>query len=428
MTMTKSIILMLKNKFFFVILLFHLNCFGQGYFKETIHQLVENYPPVASARSQLNSAIAEIESANWNFYPTPSVAYERGDKQVIGAANQDTKYFRLQQPIWTAGRLTAQKNKTEFQFNQAKFALEEQRLLAVFRWLQIWADYQNANQKISAYQDGEAKNLEYFQRIERRAIEGYSAVSDIDLSQSRLASLRSELQQFIVAKQQSRLRLEQMLGRSLTDDLLLQSNSGWGNKPNYYLNFVQKFINSDNSVMADRHPSTQKILMQVDVAGADLAVIKSRNSPELYLRGEVRRGNITGSDHALYFGLNTSFGAGLSNFSAINGALARIEAVQNDVKAKRMEIVELIQNEVENLKSQSERILQLEKSIESNKNYLLSSERQFLAGRRSWQDVMNTAREEVQLRLQISDSQAQIWLAHHRLQILATGVDAYLTN
>lgn len=426
--MTKSIILMLKNKFFFVILLFHLNCFGQGYFKETIHQLVENYPPVASARSQLNSAIAEIESANWNFYPTPSVAYERGDKQVIGAANQDTKYFRLQQPIWTAGRLTAQKNKTEFQFNQAKFALEEQRLLAVFRWLQIWADYQNANQKISAYQDGEAKNLEYFQRIERRAIEGYSAVSDIDLSQSRLASLRSELQQFIVAKQQSRLRLEQMLGRSLTDDLLLQSNSGWGNKPNYYLNFVQKFINSDNSVMADRHPSTQKILMQVDVAGADLAVIKSRNSPELYLRGEVRRGNITGSDHALYFGLNTSFGAGLSNFSAINGALARIEAVQNDVKAKRMEIVELIQNEVENLKSQSERILQLEKSIESNKNYLLSSERQFLAGRRSWQDVMNTAREEVQLRLQISDSQAQIWLAHHRLQILATGVDAYLTN
>jgi adhesin transport system outer membrane protein len=417
-----------KIKFSIFLLMSHMTCFGQGHFKETIQRSIENYPPVASARSQLSSATAEMETAKWSFYPTPSAAYERGNKQVIGATDQDMKYFRLQQPIWTAGRLTAQKNKTESQFSQAKFSLEEQRLLAVFRWLQIWADYQNANQKILAYQDGEAKHFEYFQRIQRRAIEGYSAVSDIDLSQSRLASMRSEIQQFIVAKSQSKLRLEQMLGRPLTDDLLLKADSGWDNKPKYYSEFVEKLINIDNMTVADRHPATQKILMLVDVASAELSVIKSRNSPELYLRGEVRRGNLTGTDHAVYFGLSTSFGAGLSNFSAINGALARVEAAQNDVNAKRMEIVELIQSEIENLKSHSERILQLEKSIESSKNYLLSSERQFLAGRRSWQDVLNTAREEVQLRVQISDSKTQIWLAYQRLQILASGVDSYLLN
>jgi adhesin transport system outer membrane protein len=403
-------------------------CFAEDRFKSTLLQLIEVYPPVVAARSQLQSANAELDSANWNFYPTPSVAIERSDKTVIGTLNQDTRFLRLQQPLWTGGRLSAQVKRAEAQQKQASSALQEQRLATAFRWLQLWAEYQGATRKITAYNDAEEKHLEYVQRIERRSQEGFSASSDIELSQSRLASVRSELRLYMASQSQARNRLEQMLGSPLTDARLLQSEAGQVVKtfPVFELKSLHQELNLEEVI--DKHPLVQKFLMITEVAQADVDLTKSRNVPEIYLRGELRTGNITGTDRILYVGLNSNFGPGLSTISAVTAALSKLDAARNDVSAKRMEIKEVIQTDLQTYDSQIERIEQLEKTFRSNNNYLQSSERQFLAGRRSWQEVMNTAREEAQIVVQIAEAQTQIWLAQQRLKILKDGLDVYLSS
>lgn len=403
-------------------------CFAEDRFKSTLHQLIEVYPPVVAARSQLQSANAELDSANWNFYPTPSLAIERSDKRVVGVLNQDTRFLRLQQPLWTGGRLSAQVKKAEALQKQASSALQEQRLATAFRWLQLWAEYQGATRKITAYKDAEEKHLEYVQRIERRTQEGFSASSDLELSQSRLASVRSELRQYMASQMQARNRLEQMLGSPLTDARLLQSEAGQVVKtnPDFELKRLYQELNLEEVI--DKHPLVQKFLMITEVAQADVAMTKSRNVPEVYLRGELRTGNLTGTDRILYVGLNSNFGPGLSTISATTAALSKLDAARNDVSAKRMEIKEIIQADLQTYNSQIERIDQLEKTFRSNNNYLQSSERQFLAGRRSWQEVMNTAREDAQIVVQIADSQTQIWLAQQRLRILKDGLDVFLSS
>lgn len=403
-------------------------CFAEDRFKSTLHQLIEVYPPVVAARSQLQSANAELDSANWNFYPTPSLAIERSDKKVIGVLNQDTRFLRLQQPLWTGGRLSAQVKKAEALQKQASSALQEQRLATAFRWLQLWAEYQGATRKITAYKDAEEKHLEYVQRIERRTQEGFSATSDLELSQSRLASVRSELRQYMASQMQARNRLEQMLGSPLTDARLLQSEAGQVVKtfPAFDLKSLHQEFNLEEVI--DKHPLIQKFLMITEVAQADVAMTKSRNVPEIYLRGELRTGDLTGTDKILYVGLNSNFGPGLSTISAVTAALSKLDAARNDVSAKRMEIKEVIQADLQTYNSQIERIDQLEKTFRSNNNYLQSSERQFLAGRRSWQEVMNTAREDAQIVVQIAEAQTQIWLAQQRLRILKDGLDVYLSS
>jgi adhesin transport system outer membrane protein len=92
-----------------------------------------------------------------------------------------------------------------------------------------------------------------------------------------------------------------------------------------------------------------------------------------------------------------------------------------------MEVREAIQADLQSFQAQFDRLGQLEKTYVSNHQYLESSERQYLAGRRSWQEIMNIAREESQILVQIADAKALIWLMHQRLQIFTSNLSTYLS-
>jgi len=75
-----------------------------------------SHPSIASQRAQMQAAEIGIETAKWQYFPTPAISTER-----VNAANGDPFYsgdknvttVRLQQPLWTNGRLTAGKEKAQ---------------------------------------------------------------------------------------------------------------------------------------------------------------------------------------------------------------------------------------------------------------------------------------------------------------------------
>lgn len=400
---------------------------AQTEFKNVVRRVVDEYPSVISSKNQIKAAYSDIESAKWNYYPTPSITYEKADKKISGVLNQDNTYFRLQQPLWTAGRLTAQRDKALSQLKIAENAMEEQRLSAAFKWLQTWAELQSTTIKVNSYKDSELKHRNYVTQIERRAAEGYSALTDVQLSLSRLSSVQSELRLSQFNQRQAIMKLEQMFKSSLPKNAVHSMNDEW---PEDFVALLNRHSLEDMNLLGDalnKHPSIQKALASVQSAVADVALAQSKNLPEVYLRAEIRKGDITGTDRSVYIGLNSSFGAGLSNISAIASAQAKVEASQSELQGRRMDIEEVIRSDLQIYQSQSERIKQLEQTFENNRLYLESSERQYKAGRKTWQEIMNIAREEVQVQVQIADAKAQTWLAHQRLQIFADGLDGYLS-
>lgn len=403
-----------------------LSSYSQTEFRRVVNQVVENYPAVVTAKNQVNAAQADVDSVKWNYYPTPSIAYERADQKVIGVLNQTNTYYRLQQPLWTAGRLTAQNEKALSQFQFTENALAEQKLSAALKWLQLWAEFQSASLKVNAYQDSERKHKDYVLQIERRAQEGYSARNDVQLSLSRLSSVHAELRQHQFNQRQALIKLEQMLKNTLTQKDWKDIDDGWPKSSMAFRHWSPVLGRDLLADITDKHPSILKAMAAIQSAQADVALAQSRNMPEVYLRGEIRRGDVSGTEKAVYIGLSSSFGAGLSNFSAIAAAQAKVEASQNELEGRRMDVTETIQSDLQVFQSQSERVTQLEKTFENNRRYLESSERQFLAGRRTWQEIMNIAREEAQILAQIADAKAQAWLSHQRLQIFSQGLDDYL--
>ncbi len=413
--------------FFLLISMFiSVDSYPQAEFRRIVIGVVENYPTVVAAKNQVNAAQADLNSVRWNYYPTPSITHERADQKVAGVLNQTNTYYRLQQPLWTAGRLTAQNEKALGQYQFAENALAEQKLSAALRWLQLWAEFQSAALKVNAYQDSERKHKEYVLQIERRAQEGYSALSDVQLSLSRLSSVQSDLRQYQFNQRQASIKLEQMLKNTLPQKNWKDIDDGWPRNSMAFRHWSPVMAQDLLADITDKHPSIQKAMAAVQSAQADVALAQSRNMPEVYLRGEIRRGDVSGTDRTVYMGLSSSFGAGLSNFSAIAAAQAKVEASQNELEGRRMDVSEIIQSDLQVFQSQSERVTQLEKTFENNRKYLESSERQFLAGRRTWQEIMNIAREEAQILTQIADAKAQTWLSHQRLQIFSQGLDDYL--
>lgn len=419
----------MKNYFLFAVLcLFNFRALSQAEFKEEIVNAISAYPSVVSARNQVNSSRADVDSSKWGFYPTPSIGYERSDKRIIGNLNKDTKFLRLQQPIWTAGRLTSQNEKSLALYESYEFALEEQKIAACLKFIQLLSEIQGSGDKISAYKNSESKHLEYVRQIERRATEGFSAVNDVELSMSRLNSIRSDLSQFKSARSQAIAKLEQMLRKPFSFESDLYSYSGWSLNYKNVAEWFYAFDIENVKMIADEHPSVRKEKAIIRSVENDVVLAQSRNMPEIYIRSEIRKGDMTGTDRVIYVGLSSSFGAGLSNLSAIEAAQAKVEVAKSDRDGKLIEVEDSIQSDLQISRFQFERLGQLEITYENNRKYLESSERQYLAGRRTWQEIMNIAREEAQILAQIADAKAQLWLVHQRLQIFTLGLDAYLSS
>lgn len=384
--------------------------------------VVKQHPTVQAGLSQIQSARKDVEGAKWQFLPTPSISAEKSDKTIGGLTDTRRTIARLQQPLWTGGRLTAQLDKAQAQETVVSLLLEEQRLTLSTRWLQLWAEVQAAQLKEEAYYESEDQHRKYVQQVQNRAKEGHAPRSDVQLSLTRLAAVQAELEQTRTQKRQAISRLEQMYGGQLPAIRWTAPLQAGSENPLP----AQKTALEWLTQIEDQHPTLKKAAAVTRTVRADLDLIKARATPELYIRGEVLDGDISRTTRQLYVGVSSNFGAGLSGLSAIAAAQAKLDAQEHETATRRREIAEQVLADAESLQSQTQRLKFLEQAYSSADDFLQASERQFAAGRRSWQELMNTAREKAQALTQLADARAMRWLAQERLNLLSMGVDSYL--
>jgi len=263
-------------------------------------------------------------------------------------------------------------------------------------------------------------------QVQNRAAVGLAPRSDIQLSLTRLAAMQAELEQAGTQKRMAISRLEQMLGGPLPSHAL-QWTAALQARP-AQSTALQRAAHEWLSEVQDKHPSLKKASAVSLVVKADIELAKSRASPELYVRGEVLHGDVTKTRRQFYVGVSSSFGAGLSTLSTIAAAQAKLDAQEHEAETRRREIAEQVLADVENLDSQTKRLHYLEQAYSSADEFLKASEVQFAFGRRSWQELMNTAREKAQTLIQLADAKSVQWLSQQRLLLLSMGIDAYLSN
>jgi adhesin transport system outer membrane protein len=147
--------------------------------------------------------------------------------------------------------------------------------------------------------------------------------------------------------------------------------------------------------------------------------------PQLSLRFERQHGSFTylnyGTVDRVYLSVSSQVGAGLSSLTQQQSAQMRLTAAQTEVENERQNINEQVRNDLTLYRNSSARIVSLGNALQSARLIQEAWERQFLAGRKTWLEVMNAVREIQQAESQLIDAQTNQMQLSWRLNILAEG-------
>jgi adhesin transport system outer membrane protein len=166
----------------------------------------------------------------------------------------------------------------------------------------------------------------------------------------------------------------------------------------------------------------------IGLAQFELKQQKASISPRLYFRAEQQVNSFSnaqaGSSVRFFLGLSGSSGAGLSVLSKNNAAAATVAAKEAALVAVEYARRQKLVNLMTKIDALHLRIETLSSAMTVTLAVSKSYSRQFLAGRKTWQEVLNSAREQVQMEVQMVDLEVALLVAQWRLALITSGLTA----
>ncbi len=392
---------------------------------EYIARALQNHPSIRSAQMQVQSGKSEVQGARWQFWPTPSISAERVNTRDPAYAGGDDHAIivRLQQPLWTGGRLAAGLARSEARALEAHADFKEVQQKLALQVIQAWSEAVVANEKLEAYEGSLSTHGRLLALVQRRVAEGVSSIADVDLAHSRRDGILAEAATV-------RSQLETALGKLNLLTFSTVSRERLAKTQDQVILVMNGVL--DDLIQAARAESPQisKARAQIELAHAEVQIAKSALSPEVFVRAERQIGSYTNaglpSQNRVFIGLTSSLGGGLSSLSGVQAADAHYKAAVDALQYQELAVEDQIQGDLTLVRNALQRQQSLQRAKKSAVEVSVSWERQFLAGRKQWQELMNVAREQLQAETQLIDAQGAIQLASLRLQVLTQGVESLL--
>lgn len=382
-----------------------------------------SHPAITSGQAQERAAQASLERANWEFFPTPSVGLERNyasptDRSYTGDANVLT--LRLQQPLWTGGRLTATKQRAQAGIAMSQAGLEEARLQIALRVVLTYAEWLAAHMKMAALDTSLSTHVRLNQQVGRRIAQGLQPENDQTLVQSRLQAVQADMAALQAQSATSLARLAQLTGRKVDSPALSRHIA----KP--YAPLITAPLPAALAISS----SIQKAKALAQMQSFAVAERRAELSPEVYLRAERQYGSTSFANAApenrLFIGVSSRFGAGLSSLSNVDAAQAQYQAALADVEVQVRAVSEQVTSDAAMLLDYERRLLALQAAKSASAEVADAYDRQFLSGRKTWLDVMNAARELAQTETQIVDAQSSVLTLSWRLALYTKGTSGVM--
>ena len=391
-------------------------------------KVIQHHPQVLIQVQNLKSTGFDIEVSKQAFYPTPSITLERaqskGGNDPSYSGTPQVAIYRLQQPLWTGGRLSAQQNKAAAnqEIEVAKL-LEVQQGLAL-KTLQAWTEVVNFQRQQTALlkTKNELENLQA--KIERRAEQGLSTQSEVKLSWLRVSMVKQLLNQTKMQEDLAWLRLKQWVPEAqplsqATDALSAPSNDSQAH--------LQNTENIDwDALSTSQSPVALRLKSQLKIQEAELEEKRAAYQPEVYLRAEHQRGNYAFANaqnvNRLFIGVTATTGAGLSMQNQLASLMAKHDSAQYEIALTQRLLSETVQSDVLNLIARQSKAEELKLNLESLQDIQTAWLRQFDSGRKTWIEVMNAAQETMQSQMSLIENDTSMQLSYWRLQILAFGL------
>lgn len=366
--------------------------YGDMNFEDLISKAINHHPSIQMSQDAFKMSDEELNSAKWQYFPTPSVDFSNSTKN-------DQVVAKLEQPLWTGGKLDSQYDIALSSKAEAGYTLEESKYRLVERILNLLQAYSQGKSAEISLKEGYDRLSKFSEMIDRRVDSGISSQSDEILLNSRLIQIKSDL---INAKSKKTLALKQL-------SLIIGENieSINFNLDKFNFDNIQSSVLIDD--MAKFHPTLKKMDEQLKSSIHQVSKEESALYPTISLVAEHKSGdvyteNTTESDNAIYLSLKATTGAGLSLLSNVEKAKLNTKRLKSEKDTKEQELTDSFIIDYNNMTLAKEKLANLKLNQEFSNEVFESNKRLFIAGKKQWLDLVNSSKELMDISVSYRDT------------------------
>lgn len=380
-----------------------------------LDRVAAQYPTLLAARLEVDAATQDMTAAERRAWPTLSAVVE---SDANGSRAVPSRGIQAEHILWDAGASAAriEEARQSQQISQTRLLLQQQDL-----FLQVstaWQSALGARERLHVALDTLERFRQFQLQMQRRVDADAAPRIDLELINARMLQTEVELGAARSALALAVSRLEQLSGEA---DLLERMDTAPPLLPAYGVApFQQLLAQTDWEQVVNSSALLAKARGEVALARNRIAAKKAEGFPQWYVRVYQPVGAIPGNEDtrlSSFVGLRYSPGAGFASFAETQALATRMASTEQSVEASRREALQVLRSDREEFQQTLSRMGTLEKSVAGSASVLESYQRQFLAGRKSWQDLLNAVRECAQSRYALVDAKAALLGAMQRLQI-----------
>lgn len=373
-------------------------------FDQLMQATLANHPLVLGKRSAQAAAQADRDGAEWQRYPSLSV------EASTQSGGQNPSVLRIEQPLWTGGRITAGIDAAGSRLGAAGAAVDEARQELSLKVIAATTEALRQQVRQRHGVAGVKEHEKLLGMIQRRVAQEVSPLADQRLASSRLYATANELSVTTQALNNALAQLTQLAGQPVPA-IVEQGLSVSGTPASLDAALTQALAHS---------PALRRLAFEEETAHAEIASKRAAYMPQLVFRVERSVGGVRGQapDNRAMLVLLAQPGAGLSALSGADAAVARHEAARLARAAAERDTRERVTLDWNEWVAARLRLENADQARAMSAEVAESYARQYTAGRKTWIDVLNAVREATQSELAVGDAQAQMLAASLRLREL----------
>lgn len=385
----------------------------------TLDQLFDaataTYPSLVASRLEAKASKEDVSATERIRWPTITATVE---SYSGNSRSYPSRAVQVDQTVWDFGRNTAKISEAQAlaDISLLKTYLQQQDIF--IQMTGAWQNMISAYGRLKVAQLTSERLKSYQAQMRRRVEVEASPRIDLELADSRLLQTEVELSTAQTSLQVALTRLEQFSGEF---GLLSRIHDArYPSTLHETKSFSNQLLHVDWRNVASDHPAAVKARIEVVQVQRRLDAKNAEALPQLFVRvykpiGEIATSSDTSS--TTFLGMRYSPGAGFSTYAEAKAIATRMDGAQQSVEAAIREMQQTLHNDREEFVNARSRMAALEKSVASSALVLESYQRQFQAGRKQWQDLLNQVRELAQNQYALADAQASMVGSMYRLQI-----------
>lgn len=388
-----------------------------------IRHALATYPSILSQKLTQEAAQSDVLAAKLKFLPSPTFNTQRNNVRFDGATstgNMPSTNVTVNQPIWAGGALIAGYNKADARLGAADFALLETREDVAKKIITAYSDWLRSWLKILAFEESLRVHERLVGLINRRFQQGVASGSDRDLGVTRLQQTKADLETVRSAELTSLSTLSELVGKPVQRQDLVQKIAVSTNVPPRKIG-LNKALSNSVSIQRAKH--------EAEAADAEAKEVRAQALPQVSFQAQRQIGNayypgVQGFDS---YGIVVNYapGGGLSSIATASAAMDRSRAAAMQVETLKREMTDRLTAEYNEYEFSLLKKSHMLQSALLTGEVSASYDRQYLVGRKSWLDLMNSVREEAQARAELASTEGALVGASHRLMIYIDGTQRF---